>query len=152
MLISTASQQTWVILPQGCLLTDPTCRDARGRVFNYNTSSTWTQLDGGYFEISIEGNLNLGNVNLSANAFYGHDTISLGGEGSGGPTLPDQIVGGIGTEKYYLGLFGVNPKVTNFTTKNGYLESPSYLASLRNKSLIPSVSFGYTAGAQYRKS
>lgn len=142
-LISTASQQTWVILPDGCRATDTICPDARGGIYNYNTSSTWSQVGEGFFELSIEQNLG-----IPANGFYGRDTISLGGEGSGGPTLPDQIVGGIGIETYYVGMFGVNPKTTNFTG----LEQPSYLASLKNQNLIPSVSFGYTAGAPYRES
>ena len=143
-LISTASQQTWVILPEGCLRTDTICPDARGGLYNYNTSSTWNQLGEGYFELSVEQNLNLSAVGL-----YGHDTITLGGEGSGGPTLQNQIVGGIGTEIYYLGMFGVNPKSTNFSGLDE--EQPSYLTSLKNQNLIPSVSFGYTAGAQYRE-
>lgn len=144
-LISTASQQTWVIVPDGCIRTDTTCPDARGGLYNYNTSSTWSQLGNGFFELSIEGNLN-----GSATGFYGHDTISLGGEGSGGPTLHDQIVGGIGTQKYYLGMFGVNPKSTHFPGLDG--EQPSYLTSLKTQNLIPSLSFGYTAGAQYGES
>jgi hypothetical protein len=144
-LISTASQQTWVILPDGCLQTDTICPDARGGIYNYNDSTTWTQLGKGFFELSVEQHLN-----MLANGFYGHDTLGLGVEGSGGPTLKSQIIGGIGKEQYYLGMFGVNPKSTNFTGIDE--EQPSYLASLKDQKIIPSVSFGYTAGAQYRKS
>lgn len=143
MLISTASQQTWVILPNGCLQTDNVCPDARGGLYNYNTSSTWTRLGDALFGLSVEQNLN-----ISANGIYGHDTISLGGESSG-PTLQDQLVGGIASYSYYLGMFGVNPKATNFPGIDG--EQLSYLTSLRNRNLIPSLSFAYTAGAQYRK-
>lgn len=144
-LISTASQQTWVILPEGCLQTDTICPDARGRVYNQSKSTTWSQLGKGYFELSVEQHLN-----ISANGLYGHDTLGLGVKGSGGPTLQSQIIGGIGAEQYYLGMFGVNPKSTNFTGLDE--EQPSYLASLKDQKIIPSLSFGYTAGAQYRKS
>ena len=143
-LISTASQQTWVIVPDGCRQTDTVCPDARGGTYNYNVSSSWSRLGESNFGISIEQNLNLPAVGI-----FGHDTISLGGEGSGGPTLQDQLVGGIAVETYYLGMFGVNPKATNFTDIDG--EQKSYLASLSDQNLIPSLSFGYTAGAQYRK-
>jgi hypothetical protein len=87
------------------------------------------------------------NFNISENGFYGRDAIGLGGRG--GPTLDDQIVGGIATEKHYLGMFGVNSQSTDFNL-NG--EQPSYIASLKNQNIIPSLSFGYTAGAQYRES
>lgn len=133
-----------MILPDGCRQTDTVCPDARGGTYNFNTSSSWSRLGDGYFGTSIEQNLN-----LSAIGIYGHDTISLGAEGSGGPTLQDQLVGGIAVESYYLGMFGVNPKATNFPGVDG--EQPSYLASLNDQNLIPSLSFGYTAGAQYRK-
>lgn len=145
MLISTAGQQTWVILPDGCRRTDTVCPDARGGIYNYNTSSTWVQLGEGFFGLSIEQNLN-----ISLTGFFGHDTISLGGEGSGGPTLQDQIMGGLANERYYLGMFGVNPRPTDFKDIEG--EQPSYLASLRDRNLIPSLGFGYTAGARYRES
>ena len=146
-LISTASQQTWVILPRGCLQTDTVCPDARGGIYNNNTSSTWSQLGPGYFQLSVEQNLN-----FSATALYGHDTVGLGSQDSGGPTLQAQIVGGINSEVFYLGMFGLNPKPTKFNSPGLDGEQSSYLTSLKNQNLIPSVSFGYTAGGQYCKS
>lgn len=144
-LISTASKETWVVLPEGCLRTDTICPDARGRIYNNNTSSTWSRLGGGYFELSVEQNLN-----SSVIGFYGRDTLGLGGQGSSGPSLPDQIIAGIGNELYYLGMLGVNRKPTDFGGVDG--EKPSYIASLKAQGIIPSESFGYTAGAQYRES
>ena len=55
---------------------------------------------------------------------------------------------GIATKAYYLGQFGLGPKATNFTDFE--TPSPSYLWSLKNQTLIPSLSWGYTAGAAYR--
>ena len=46
-------------------------------------------------------------------------------------------------------MFGVNPKPTNYTSIEGYRQD-SYMTSLKKQSLIPSTSFGYTAGAPYR--
>ncbi|KAK5161623.1 hypothetical protein LTR04_004020 [Oleoguttula sp. CCFEE 6159] len=84
----------------------------------------------------------------AGNAQYGYDTVGLGGVGEGGPTLKNMTVGGLAVNDFYLGIFGVNPKPTNFTS---FAEgSPSYITTLRDQNLIPSVSFGYTAGARYR--
>jgi len=47
-----------------------------------------------------------------------------------------------------LGIFGLGPKPTNFSDFNQ--PQPSYLWSLKNQSLIPSLSFGYSAGAPYQ--
>ena len=139
--ISTSSPDTWVVLPAGCAVTDTSCVDKRGDTFNYNTSSTWSQH--GFYELSTEQNLN-----ISIQAVFGNETIGLGVQGSGGPTLQNQIIGGFASEELYLGMFGVNPASTNFTQQDQ--GRPSYLSTLKNQSLIPSLSFGYTAGAQYR--
>jgi hypothetical protein len=63
-------------------------------------------------------------------------------------TLINQTVGGFAATDTYLGLFGLDPRSSNFTNSPPI---PSYIQNLRNQSLIPSVSWGYTAGNQYRK-
>jgi hypothetical protein len=47
------------------------------------------------------------------------------------------------------GTFGLSPRPTNFTNFDN--PQPSYLTSLKSKNLIPSLSYGYTAGAPYRQ-
>lgn len=44
-----------------------------------------------------------------------------------------------------LGVFGLGPKPTNFSDD----PDPSFLWSLRNQSFIPSLTYGYHAGASY---
>ena len=45
-------------------------------------------------------------------------------------------------------MFGLGPLPTNFS---GFDQpQPSYMSTLKNQSLIPSLSFGYSAGASYR--
>jgi hypothetical protein len=83
------------------------------------------------------------------NGQYGHETVSLGYPGSGGPSLDNQIVAGIAAPDYWQGVFGIDPEPSNFTTLNN--PQPSFLSTLRNQSRIPSISWGYTAGAAYRK-
>ncbi|TVY13584.1 hypothetical protein LARI1_G008652 [Lachnellula arida] len=97
---------------------------------------------------STEGIFSLGidtNLGYSGNGVYGYDNVSLG---DSLPALDDQIVGGITTKDFFLGLLGVNPAATNFP----YMTSPvpSYLSSLKAQNLIPSLSYAYTAGNQYR--
>ena len=141
-LISSASQATWVVLPGGCKAKDTGCQDDRGEVYNYNQSSTWSQ--NGLYQLYNERNLG-----MSGNGLWGNDTIGLGIQGSGGPTLPDQVLAGIVTDNFYVGMFGVNPKPTNYTGIETD-QQDSYMTTLKKQNMIPSVSFGYTAGAQYR--
>ena len=54
----------------------------------------------------------------------------------------------ITSNDFSFGQLGLGPKPTNFSDFNN--PSESFLRTLRNKSLIPSLSFGYTAGAPYR--
>ena len=142
MLISTASQSTWVVVPQGCDPSDTSCQDERGQTFNYNSSSTWVKQ--GTYETFNEKNLG-----LYGNGLWGDDTLGLGVQGSGGPTLNKQVIAGIVTDNFYIGMFGANPKPTNFTGISAD-QQDSYVTSLKKKNLIPSTTFGYTAGAPYR--
>ncbi|KAL1310643.1 hypothetical protein AAFC00_000911 [Neodothiora populina] len=140
---SWKSYQTWVVAPQGCIYASDqsSCNDARGGIFDYNQSSTYE--DVGIYAIDVEDDLG-----YVGNAQYGWDVVTLGGLGEGGPTLHNTTVGALAVYDYYLGAFGLNPKPTNWTTlENG---SPSYMTQLKEQKFIPSVSFGYTAGAPYR--
>ena len=138
--ISSNNAATWVVLPAGCNAGNDNCLNSRGLTFNPNTSSSWSQH--GSYKLSTEQNLN-----LSAEATFGNDTLGLGIQGSGGPVLQNQVIGGFTDQGFYLGYFGVNSIPINFTAQES---QPSYISSLKNQNLIPSVSFGYTAGNQYR--
>lgn len=139
--ISGASPDTWVVRSDGCLVSDSGCLEGRGRTFNPNASSTWSQH--GYYQLGVEQNLG-----VPVQGVFGNETLGLGIQGSGGPVLQDQIVAAYTSEALYVGMFGTNPAPTNFTaTDQG---RPSYMSSLRRQNFIPSLSFGYTAGNQYR--
>ena len=143
-LLSWSSYQTWAVIPPGCEAAEDygACAQIRGGIFNYSASSTWQQK--GIYDLWIEKDLG-----YDGNADYGFDTVHLGGSGSNGPTIKDTIVGGFAVEAFYLGVFGINPKPTNFTTYSD--QSTSYMSFLKEQSYIPSISFGYTAGAPYRQ-
>ena len=54
---------------------------------------------------------------------------------------------GLATKDFYIGSLGMSPYPVNFT--NFSSPSPSMLTTLRNDNIIPSLSYGYTAGASY---
>ena len=138
--VSNEISATWVVETQGCTVGDTTCSNGRGLLFNPNTSSTWSQY--GFYALGAEQNLG-----STSSARYGNDTVGLGIQGSGGPVLPDQIVAAFSTDDFYLGYIGVNPASTTLQQEQ---QKVSYLTTLKNQNMIPSLSFGYTAGNQYR--
>lgn len=137
--VSTAGFQTWVVLPQGCTASDPAdCSTLRGGEFLTNQSTTWALRNGsvnGFFELGIEKNLG-----YTGNGEFGYDTVALGWQGSGGPSLQQQIVAGIATKGFYLGLFGLNPRPTNFSNFDDPV--PSFMTNLKSRSMIPSLFMG----------
>ena len=110
--------------------------------FLSNASSTWVSK--GIYQLDIETNLG-----YTDNGDFGFDTVGLGVENSGGITLTNQLVAGIATEDFFLGQFGLGPKPTNLSTLEDPI--PSYMQNLAEQNLIPSLSFGFTAGAKYRE-
>ncbi|KAL9119079.1 MAG: hypothetical protein Q9187_004365 [Circinaria calcarea] len=107
-----------------------------------NKSATWQ--DQGLFQLPLYSGRYLG---YSGNADYGFDNVTLGWPGSGGPTLNHQVVTGFVSNDFYIGNLGLSPypvNVTNFTSP-----FPSMLTTLRDDNRIPSLSYGYTAGASY---
>ncbi|KAK9419014.1 putative Peptidase A1 domain-containing protein [Seiridium unicorne] len=151
-LVSTASPESMVVLSEyGCstsvFTTVPSdCAVSRGNLFNPNDSTSWS--DVGTFGINENG------VGLEANlGYYQAADFALDHLGIGllGPSLDNQTVAGIATaEPFYLGIFGLNSQPVNFTSLGNY-SSPSFLTALKSQGIIPSLSWSYTAGAQYRK-
>ena len=149
-LVSTASSQTWAVNPQGCLSSDSTdCAVSRGGLFNSNDSSSWrlnNDVHDGLYPLVLEEHLNVtGNGTVGE---YGTDTVALGGPGSGELKLDQQIVASIATKDYYLGFFGLSPKPLALPSTTTQI--PSFLSNLNESRLIPSLSWSYTAGNQYR--
>ena len=96
----------------------------------------------GVFTLDIEKNLG-----LSGTGLYGYDTVALSLPGNGTPSLDAQVVAGITTDQFFMGLFGLNPSPSLFSSA---VSVPSYMAALKDSGYIPSLSYGYTAGNQYR--
>ena len=144
-LASTTVPETWVVSKDGCTSRDPSgCADDRGNLFTNGTSSTW-EFEGN-FELGVELNLPYRDFDRGG---YGYDKLGVGYPGSGGPSLDHQVIAAIDTKDFYLGNLGLTPRPINFTWDNPV---PSFLSTLKNQSVIPSLSFGYNAGAEYRMS
>ncbi|KAH6675062.1 aspartic peptidase domain-containing protein [Halenospora varia] len=146
--VSTALHQTSVVLPQGCIATDPTdCANLRGGEFKLNESSTWVK-NTANLSTDIYPFLVGEQLGYTGKARLGFDDLTLDWAGAGGPSLKNQTIAGIATKDSYLGVLGLAPRASNFTSFNNPI--PSLMQNLKNQSLIPSTSYGYTAGNQYR--
>ncbi|KAI9892854.1 MAG: hypothetical protein M1814_001013 [Vezdaea aestivalis] len=140
---STSNQETWFVLPGGCVSgSPPTCTTDRGEIHNYNDSTSWAN-KGRFFII-----LNRELVTVNTTGDYGFDTVALGSGGQSGPSLTGQVVAGVSSYNNYVGLFGLTPKPVNFTDDK--TPHPSFLGTLKARNLIPSASYGFSAGAGYR--
>jgi hypothetical protein len=99
-LVSTNSQNTFVVVPQGCTTDaiDPVplqCAKDRGQLFNPNKSTTWRGQ--GTFGINGDGVGLEANLGYSLAAAYGLETVGLGHVAGdiNGPTLENQTVASI---------------------------------------------------------
>ena len=146
MLASTQVASTWVVAPNGCTSSDASnCTQTRGGSFNTTRSSSWTLKD--LYQLDAE--VNLGYTGNSLNGTYGFDTLAISEVTGPAVTVQHQVVADIVTERYYLGMLGLNAAPINFSTSDPTDSAISLLASLKSQNSIPSQSFGYTAGASY---
>jgi hypothetical protein len=111
-----------------------------GARFKQSLSSTWKQI--GLFALGLESELN-----YTGNGMYGLDNVGLAVQNSEGPVLSDQVVGAISSKDFNLGLLGLSPRPSNFSDFK--FPQRSFLTSLKDAGKIPSLSYGYTAGAWY---
>ncbi len=111
-----------------------------------NSSTTWHNY--GIYGLGHERNLpDYDSIYDSGD--YGFDALGLGLPGSAGLNFKSRTIAAIATDDFYLGLLGLNNDTTNFTNSNeGQI---SFLSSLKQSNSSPSLSYGYTAGARYRK-
>lgn len=148
---STTGRQTWVVGTEGCpvgssgTLTHPSCDDSHGGLFDTTQSSSWQGL--GNYSLGLELNLE-----YDETAPFGLDTVALGFNNStGGPTIDSQVISSLMTDGYYyVGVFGLSPNATSFDNYTN--PRSSFLTTMHNRGSIPSLSWGYTAGARYRES
>ena len=111
------------------------CMDKRGGLFNLTQSTTW-QREGLYL-LGLDNQLG-----FNGSGDYGLDTLTFG---TSEVSLQKSIIGSINTTEYITGFLGLGIVPGNFSS--GQFKSP--LDSLVEENLVPSHSYGYTAGAIY---
>lgn len=160
-LVSTTSSQVWVVNAQACTtgvlgslpkavsqMSFEQCASSRGLLFNTSQSSTWSEI--GYYGLQTPSTSNVDAIGL-----FGLDKVVLPlWDEDEGVTMGNTTVGTIGTyatmatPEIWQGRIGLQSAPTKFPSEPS---RPSYITGLFQKQLIPSQSFGYTAGAWYRK-
>ncbi|KAF2465853.1 acid protease, partial [Lindgomyces ingoldianus] len=151
-LASTKSGSTYVIAPEGCLEGEGAdCPNKRGAEifgsaqspgFQVNVSSSWSTL--GQYDVDLESSLN-----YTAKGIFGYDKVTLGpASDSSSISLDHQVVAGIAEWSYPMGFIPLGIPDSSFSSLSQSIDS--FLVQLRNGTKIPSISFGYTAGAKYR--
>ncbi|KAF2235885.1 acid protease [Viridothelium virens] len=147
LLVGTTSSETWVVDESGCNDLTTTCPNDRGYLFNQSKSMTWRQNN--VYSIPYENNLG-----IDVTGQYGFDTVGLDWPGSGGPSINQSVIAGIAAPDFFLGVFGLSPRPVNFSSsESASFDDPqsSYLSQLQKSNAIPSLSYGYTAGAKNRQ-
>lgn len=145
-LLSTVIPEVWVIDEvRACDENSPAnCSATRGGTFLPSASTTWSD-QGGW---SLGEEIALG-VSPGDGGDYGFDTVGLNVAGAAALILDHQVVVAsiAPASDFYLGYLGVAPRTPSFNTST----QTSLLQSLKNQNHIPSLSYGYSAGAYYRE-
>jgi hypothetical protein len=99
----------------------------------------------GLYEVDVNPNLG-----LSGNAISGYDTVGIGSNStSNGVFLQQQVLTAYATPNIWVGQLGLGANQVTFHQNE---RVDSMLVNLKSSGKIPSLSFGYTAGASYRGS
>lgn len=110
--------------------------------FRKNASSTWNEV--GLYRLGLGANLA-----KSGNAVYGYDNFGFGPSPSSDNVEVEKLpVAAYATPDFWLGQLGLSM----FPIIMGEQKPDSLLARLKKEGRIPSLSFGYQAGAPYRQS
>ncbi|KAF2083722.1 acid protease [Saccharata proteae CBS 121410] len=146
-MISTATSEIWVPTLQQCNATQAECGTLHGvgafqghaesNGFQSNGSSTWQFKE--TLNLDLEDDLG-----FYGTAAYGYDTVSLGETAS--PSLDAQLVADMDSQDYYFGILGINATASEATSSAG---KSGFFQNLKDQGVIPSLSYGYTAGAPY---
>lgn len=133
------------MLPEGCASTDPkNCTEERGGAYNVTASKTW--VDKSHDHLVTESNL--GYISNYDNGDFGLDTLGVGAPGHGNASLDQQVFAAVATNDFFLGNLGLANRQHTFGDGS---QKSGFLSQLNMSNLIPSLSYGYTAGASYRK-
>ncbi|KAI5917113.1 aspartic peptidase domain-containing protein [Camillea tinctor] len=136
--VSTSLSEIWVVETTGCG-TSSLCTAARGGTYDISASQSWSPLG--------PWQLGLGYLDNEGNGDYAMETVSVQGSAQQGQvSFGKQVVAGINDTSYYTGFFGLG--ITPGKFQNVVVQSP-ISTLVEHSGIIPSHSYGYTAGAYY---
>jgi hypothetical protein len=145
---ATVGSEFWAVTPAGCpdniTALMPNCSVTRGNVFYANESTTLVAdttdviPDSEFFFPSV-GNYSFDTVTLNISNSSSSNGTSLLEVGT-------QTVAQFSGNPFWYGMMGLGQRPVAL---NGNEQHPTVLTSLKNASQIPSLSYGYTAGAYY---
>ncbi|KAI9709496.1 MAG: hypothetical protein M1820_003256 [Bogoriella megaspora] len=151
-LVSTAASDIWIPVAEGCTEYDVgNCPSLRGvELFNgnqnpgfqSNDSSTWSLL--GLYAVGTEAHLN-----ISGNGLTGYDSVAFGiSQDNTALAVNNTVVAAIPDKDIFLGSIGLGNQPLSLSSSSD--PKDSFLQSLKKANMIPSLSYGYTAGNTYR--
>lgn len=136
--VSTALSEIWVVDDGGCG-SSALCTAARGNVYNVSASTSWDDL--GAWQ------LGLGYLGQQGNGDYAMETVVAYDSVTRQQTsMHKQVVAAINDTDYYTGFFGLGITPGRF---GGTVVQSPLAALVERDGVIPSHSYGYTAGAYY---
>lgn len=125
------------------VIDEPHCSDARGGLYRPEDSKNWDDLG--------TWHLGLDHLGYSGNGLYGLDRVKATGKIQDGRdfSMDETLTAALNTTDHFLGILGLGITKGNF----GDTVVPSPLTvAVQESGLIPSYSYGYTAGAHYSMS
>lgn len=110
--------------------------------FQKNASSTWKDI--GVYKVRMGTK-----YGLKGNGYIGYDTVGMAiSRSTDVISLEKQVLASYATPDYWQGRMGLSKWSMDFTDTDKPL---SFLGRLKTDGYIPSLSFGYQAGAPYRQ-
>ncbi|KAI1269115.1 aspartic peptidase domain-containing protein [Xylariaceae sp. FL1019] len=136
-LVSTSLSEVWVVGNGGC--GSALCQEARGGVYNTSASSSWYSM--GLWQLGLKY------CGINANGDYGMETVVVYNSVKRWQTsLRKLVVASLNDTSVYDGFFGLGITAGNF---NGTVAQGPITNLVENSGVVPSHSYGYTAGAYY---
>ncbi|OTB08212.1 hypothetical protein M426DRAFT_8019 [Hypoxylon sp. CI-4A] len=136
--ISTSLSEIWVVENGGCG-TNSRCAEARGGLYNTSASQSWSSL--GAWQLGLDY------LGIGANGDYAMETVVVyDSVRRWQTTFHKQVVAGINETDSYTGFFGLGITPGRF---GGVVAQSPIAALVEQDGIIPSHSYGYTAGAYY---
>lgn len=139
LLVSTAISEVWAISKGGCQSNNNLCTTQRGNVYNAASSQNDAPLGA--------WSLGLASSSLGGSGDYGLDRLSMANGLSGATvSINNALIASVNTTDYYQGYIGLGVIHGRFGST---VTVPLIAQMAQEYGLIPSHSYGYTAGAYH---